>query len=120
MSENENLKYILKIALSGDTAVGKTSLINRYIDNSFKENYAATMGVNIMTKMVELKDLNINVRLIIWDIAGQDTYKETRAYYFEGCNGALLVYDITRYSSFDNIEAKWLRDFHKYILKDRS
>ena len=120
MSKREKTDYVLKIALLGDTAVGKTSLINRFLDNSFKENYAATMGVNIMTKIVELKDLQRKVRLVLWDIAGQETYRQTQGHYYEGCNGALLIYDITRYSSFDNIKAKWLRDYNRFIKKNRS
>jgi len=104
----------------GDTAVGKTSLVNRFVDNSFKENYAATMGVNIMTKLLELKDLQMTVRLILWDIAGQETYRQTQGHYYQGCNGALLIYDITRYSSFDNIKAKWLRDYNKFVKNNRN
>lgn len=120
MSKYEKADYILKIALLGDTAVGKTSLINRFIDNSFKENYAATMGVNIMTKLVEWGEQEMKVRLVLWDIAGQETYRQTQGYYYEGCNGALLIYDITRYSSFENVKAKWLRDYNRYIKQNRS
>jgi len=120
MSKNEQTEYILKIAILGDTAVGKTSLVNRFVDNSFKENYAATMGVNIMTKIVEVREPPMKVRLVLWDIAGQETYRATQKYYYEGCNGALLIYDITRYSSFDNIKTKWLRDYRKFVKNNQS
>lgn len=112
--------YVLKLAVLGDAGVGKTSLVNQFVEEKFKEDYKATMGVNIIMKTIKLEKINSNARLILWDIAGQEQYEKTRGAYYEGCAGALLVYDITRYSSFENIEYKWLTDYKKHVEKKGS
>ena len=94
-----------------------TSLINQYIEHSFKEDYRPTLGVNIITKDIEIEQIKSLVRLIIWDIAGQNKYEKYRKSYYEGCSGALLVYDITRQSTFNNIESKWLKDIKANLKK---
>jgi len=91
-------------------------LINRFVEDSFSEDYRATLGANIVRKDVNLN--NTKVRLIMWDLAGQEKYQVVRSMYFQGCQGALLVYDVTRYSTFDSINSKWLRDFKKYVKKE--
>ena len=107
---------ILKIALLGDPAVGKTSLINRFTEESFKDDYQPTLGVNIIMKKLMIDDFN--VQLAIWDIAGQDKYELTRKLFFEGCSGALLVYDLTRNATIDRIKSKWAIDFSNYARPD--
>jgi Ras-related protein Rab-11A len=109
-------KINLKLALLGDAAVGKTSLINRYTEEGFKENYQPTLGVNIVMKKLKIEEYEIH--LAIWDIAGQDKYDLTRKMFFEGCTGSLLVYDITRSITFDRIQTKWLEDFKKFARPD--
>ena len=109
-------KINLKLALLGDPAVGKTSLINRYTEKGFKENYQPTLGVNIVMKTLKIEEYEI--QLVIWDIAGQDKYDLTRKMFFEGCAGSLLVYDITRSATFDRIQSKWLEDFKKFARPD--
>jgi small GTP-binding protein len=109
-------QWILKIALLGDPAVGKTSLINQYIQKKFEQDYVPTLGVNITIKNVQLEELNSSVRLILWDIAGQESYDLTRKMFYEGCSGALLIYDMTRFSSFEKITSKWLVDFCKFCM----
>jgi small GTP-binding protein len=113
---NFDREFVYKIVILGDAAVGKTSLINRFVENSFSEDYRATLGANIVRKDVNLN--NTKVRLIMWDLAGQEKYQVVRSMYFQGCQGALLVYDVTRYSTFDSINSKWLRDFKKYVKKE--
>ena len=110
--------WVFKILLLGDSAVGKTTMIKRFIENEFKEDYKETLGVNIVRKLINLEELNSKVSLLIWDIAGQERYEERRKFYYEGCVGALLVYDITRYSSFEHIEIKWLRHYKEHMEKD--
>lgn len=112
----KNKKVVFKVALLGDPAVGKTSLINRFTEEIFKENYQPTLGVNIVMKKLNIND--INVQLAIWDIAGQDKYELTRKLFFEGCAGALLVYDLTRHSTFERVKTKWLEDFRKFARSD--
>ena len=68
----EDLKeYVFKLTMLGSAAVGKTSLINRYVEGSFSENYMPTLGANIIRKDVKLDNSNAKIRLIIWDLAGQ-------------------------------------------------
>ncbi|MDX1797602.1 MAG: Rab family GTPase [Candidatus Lokiarchaeia archaeon] len=113
---NFDREFVYKIVILGDAAVGKTSLINRFVENSFSEDYRATLGANIVRKDVNLN--NTKVRLIMWDLAGQEKYQVVRSLYFQGCEGALLVYDVTRYSTFESINSKWLRDFKKYVKNE--
>lgn len=114
----EAKEYVFKITILGDSAVGKTSLINQFVEGSFEEDYKPTLGANIVRKDVNIDDTNLKVRLIMWDLAGQEKYNVIRSMYFQGCVGALVVYDITRHQTFDNVESKWLKDFKKYVKKE--
>jgi Ras-related protein Rab-11A len=118
MSEKE--QWVLKFCLLGDHAVGKTSLISQYIDRTFEEDYKPTIGVNIIKKTIRLEQINSDVNLIIWDIAWQEKYEKYRKFYFEGCAGALLVYDITRKPTFERINSKWLLDFKNHVGKRKT
>jgi len=118
MSKGKRKEFVLKIAILGDAGVGKTSLVNQYVTKSFKTDYRKTLGVNIVRKDIILEEKNIWVRLLLWDIAGQQQYEKARNKYYEGCVGALLVYDVTRDLSFLDIESKWLRDFNNYVTDD--
>jgi Ras-related protein Rab-11A len=118
MEEDINRKWALKLAILGDAAVGKTSLINNYITHFFNENYQPTLGLNIVTKDIRLEEFNSEIRLLLWDIAGQDKYELTRKMFFQGCSGALLVYDMTRSLTFEQITSKWHEDFKKFARSD--
>ncbi|MFX1273546.1 MAG: Rab family GTPase [Promethearchaeota archaeon] len=107
-------QYILKLVVLGDAAVGKTSLINQYIDHSFKEDYKPTLGVNILTKDLYIEKFNLTTRLILWDLAAQEKYALSRALFFQGCSGALFVFDLTRHLTFTNISSIWYEDFLKF------
>ncbi|MHA1104770.1 MAG: Rab family GTPase [Promethearchaeota archaeon] len=109
-----NKEIMLKLVLLGSPAVGKTSLINQYVHHSFEEDYHTTLGVNIVVKEITLDDGDTLVKLIFWDIAGQEKYDLSRQMFFQGCVGGLFVYDITRPSTLHDIESKWLPDLKKY------
>jgi small GTP-binding protein len=117
MTDPEIRQWTFKILLLGDVAVGKTSLINQYVEHSFSSDYRPTLGVNIITKDIEIEQIGSLIRLIFWDIAGQNKYEKYRQAYYEGCSGALLVYDLTRDDTFVNIESKWIEDIYKNIRK---
>ena len=120
VKESKELReFVFKIVILGNAAVGKTSLINQFCEGRFQEDYKPTLGANIVRKDVDVdgKDAHTKIRLIMWDLAGQEKYSVIRSMYFQGCEGVLLVYDFTRYNTFDNIKSKWLRDFKKYIRK---
>ena len=107
--------WIFKLILLGDSCVGKTSLINQYVEKKFDEDYKPTLGVSIIKTSVILDQIRSKVSLILWDMAAQEKYQKYRKFYFEGCVGALLVYDITRPSTFNNIKSKWYNDFKNYV-----
>ncbi len=111
-------EFVFKITMLGDAAVGKTSLISRYCEGTFQEDYKPTLGANIIRKDVNLDNLNVRVRLIIWDLAGQEKYNVIRSMYFQGVSGCIIVFDITRAATFYSIGTKWLKDFKRYVKKE--
>lgn len=118
MTAEEIKEFVFKITVLGNSAVGKTSLINQYIEHSFKEDYKPTLGANIIRKDVFVDEINAKCRLILWDLAGQEKYNVIRSMYFQGCVGSLLVFDLTRHKSFSDIQDRWLKDFKKYVKKE--
>ncbi|MFX0096959.1 MAG: Rab family GTPase [Candidatus Hodarchaeota archaeon] len=107
-------QYVFKVVVVGDEKVGKTSLIVRFTEKRFSEEYKPTIGIDFAGKFVSFGQLDLN--LIIWDIGGQEKYKILRRHYLEGARGAILVYDITNKNSFKNLQ-KWLTDLDKYCGK---
>ena len=103
--QKEYLRF--KLIIVGDTGVGKTNIIGKYIADSFNENTKSTVGVEFFTKSFKINEDFI--KLEIWDTAGQERYKSITSAYYKGSNGALLVYDITRTATFDDIE-KWINE----------
>jgi len=105
--EETSFKY--KICILGEAAVGKTSLIYRFIEDKFKEDYKSTLGVNLLTKEFELENYGV-VGFQIWDLGGQDSFKRLRKMYLEGSRGALIVFDVTKRESFEKIDG-WVQIF---------
>ncbi len=98
----------LKIVVLGDEEVGKTSIILKYTKNRFTEDYKPTLGADFAIR--ELKYNEFDVKLYIWDIGGVDKHKDLHKFYFEGADTFLLVYDITRYNTFENAINLWIPD----------
>ncbi|MHA1146414.1 MAG: Rab family GTPase [Candidatus Helarchaeota archaeon] len=119
MNEDIDEKYTLKIVLVGDYAVGKTSLIQQFIEKSFRRDYRPTLGADISLFDIELeaKHEKTQVRLMLWDIAGQHQWHTVRKRYYQGSHGIILIYDITRAPTFYNIEGKWLDELEEYCYK---
>ena len=97
--------YSFRICVIGDANVGKTSLLTRYCDNVFKENYNNTIGVDF--RVVSLKYKDILAKVHIWDTAGQERFKSISMNYFRSSHGFIFIYDITNKNSFNNIN-KWI------------
>lgn len=97
-----------KICLLGDFAVGKSSTVARFVNNTFSENYLTTVGVKVDTKTVPM-DAEHAVRLVVWDIAGSSMIDQTRTNYVRGAHGLMLVADGTRRSTFASALDLWLQ-----------
>ncbi|MFX1418540.1 MAG: Rab family GTPase [Promethearchaeota archaeon] len=111
-------EMIFKIIVIGDPAVGKTSLLTNFCGDKFNYEYIPTVGVNITKEPVTIKDdmgKDITINLMVWDIAGQPQFYMLHRPYFNGADGMMLVYDITRSSSFSNIN-NWFSTSVKYGL----
>ncbi|MBY9015522.1 MAG: GTP-binding protein [Candidatus Lokiarchaeota archaeon] len=100
-------EYAFKLILGGDGAVGKTSMVHRYVENEFATDYKSTIGTSIMKKECMFKELESMVRFVIWDLAGQAQFKRVRQSYLANAEAGILVYDVTNRSSFENIDKNW-------------
>ena len=97
---------MFKLVALGDGAVGKTSCIRRYTENSFSERYIATIGTTFALKTLDVQlptGSTVTARVVLWDLAGQPTYNELRRRYMAGASMALIVYDVTRPQTFLDI-----------------
>ncbi len=101
----ENADFLFKIVFLGEGAVGKTSLVGRYVYDSFEGDYLATIGTDIHIKMVHIGDTV--VKLVIWDIAGQDNFAQLRRAYYMNASGAFFVFDTTRPETIERVD-EWL------------
>ncbi len=104
-----NYDYIFKIILVGESGVGKSSLLMKYIDNTFEETTQSTIGVDFKVKTLIIDEKVI--KLQIWDTAGQERYHAILGSYFRGAEGIFIVYDIANKESFDKIPY-WLDQIH--------
>ena len=104
--------FKLKVLLTGAAAVGKTSLVQRFIKNRFAANYKLTVGVDILTKDVEFRQGEI-ATLSIWDIGGQQRFEFIRSTFYKGAAGALLVFDLTREQTYTETR-KWLTEIRQF------
>ncbi len=104
-------KFNYKMVILGDGGVGKTSLIRRFIEKSFKTDYKSTIGVSHLVKQYTLSE-NITVTLNLWDLAGQDMFRSVRKMYFQGAEAAAIVYDVTRPETFEHVEV-WMKEIEE-------
>jgi len=102
--------FAYKMVLFGNVAVGKTSLVERFINQRFEENYVSTLGYNVYEK--RLAFLNFTVSLMIYDIAGQEQFRDLRKKYTQGANTAFIVYDLTDQTSFTSV-MMWKNELHE-------
>ena len=107
-----------KVLLLGDSSVGKTCFLKRYIDNTFQDAYLSTIGFDFKFKNVELNN-GKTVRVQIWDTAGQERFRTIAKSYYRGAHGILLIYDVTARGTFENIR-KWLTQIKQEAPKRTS
>jgi small GTP-binding protein len=97
---------MFKIVVIGNSGTGKTNITTRYINNQFVEQHKVTVGVEFLSKVVNLHNQSIKVTL--WDTAGQEKYKSLSKVYYKGASGVLIVYDVTDPQSYLDVES-WMR-----------
>ena len=106
----EDYDFIFKVLLLGNSDVGKSSLILRYVDQVWSDTFVPTIGVDFKVKTLELQ--NKQIKMQIWDTAGQERFRNVISSYFRGAHGILLIYDVTNRDSFKNLES-WLIEIEK-------
>lgn len=102
--------YLFKIVFLGEGAVGKTSLVGRFVYDSFEGDYLATIGTDIHLKMVQVDD--VLVKLVIWDIAGQDNFAQLRKAYYMNASGAFYIFDTSRAETIERVD-EWIKALYK-------
>ena len=108
--EEEKQSIPCKVVLIGESGVGKTSIISRYISNTFSSVLMATPGANFTTKTIFLKDENQSIKFEIWDTAGQEKYRALAKVFYKNAAVCILVYDITRRTSFEELKKYWITE----------
>jgi len=106
----EEYDYLYKVVLIGDSGVGKSNLLSRFTRNEFNLETKSTIGVEFATRSICTEGKTIKAQ--IWDTAGQERYRAITSAYYRGAVGALLVYDIAKYSTFKNVE-RWLTELRE-------
>ncbi|CAD8169910.1 unnamed protein product [Paramecium octaurelia] len=113
---NREYDYLFKLVIIGNSGVGKSSLLLRYTDDTFSENYISTIGVDFKFKTFRLDGKGL--KLQIWDTAGQERFRTITNAYYKGADAIVLVYDTTCQSSFEEIEKSWIDEIHKHAGKN--
>ncbi|CAM9786397.1 unnamed protein product [Choristocarpus tenellus] len=105
----------VKVVLLGDTGVGKSSLVLRFVTNNFKPYSESTIGASFMSKMIMID--NTPIKFQIWDTAGQEKYHSLAPMYYRGASAAIVVYDITKAHSFETLK-DWINELQAQGPKD--
>ena len=101
---SEDIVY--KVLLLGDSSVGKTCFLLRYCDKTFQDAHLSTIGLDYRLKSMTLKNKK-NIKLQIWDTAGQDRFRAITKNYYKGANGIILIYDVTNMQTYENVK-NWI------------
>eukprot|EP00163_Fabomonas_tropica_P002216 TRINITY_DN11665_c0_g1_i1.p1 TRINITY_DN11665_c0_g1~~TRINITY_DN11665_c0_g1_i1.p1 ORF type:complete len:225 (+),score=56.20 TRINITY_DN11665_c0_g1_i1:23-676(+) len=111
MSKDDEYDYLFKVVLIGDSGVGKSNLLSRFTRNEFNLESKSTIGVEFATRNTVCENKTIKAQ--IWDTAGQERYRAITSAYYRGAVGALLVYDIAKYVTYENVE-RWLKELRDH------
>ena len=111
----EEYDFIFKVLLLGNSDVGKSSLLLRYVDGTWSDSFVPTIGVDFKIKTMEINSKKVKMQ--IWDTAGQERFRNVISSYFRGGHGILLIYDVTDRDSFKNL-GNWLIEIEKNANKD--
>jgi small GTP-binding protein len=116
VNESGKAGFVVKVVIVGDWGVGKTSLIRRFAENKFEHDYKPSIGVNIVTKVIDVKGRKLKLQL--FDTGGQERFRPLRQRYYTGSNAVVFVFDITRAASAAAIESKWLDEVKSVLGED--
>jgi small GTP-binding protein len=108
--------FSFKVIIIGPPAVGKTSLLNRFVHNEFDMSYKLTLGVDFLTKTVEYEPSQL-AKLQIWDIGAQERFKFLHRSFYDGAFGALVVFDLSRQQTFSGMKT-WISEMHSILGAD--
>ncbi|XP_076080484.1 ras-related protein Rab-11A isoform X1 [Mytilus galloprovincialis] len=108
---DDEFDYITKVVLIGDSGVGKSNLLSRFTRNEFNLESKSTIGVEFATRSIQVEGKVIKAQ--IWDTAGQERYRAITSAYYRGAVGALLVYDIAKHLTYENVE-RWLKELRDH------
>ncbi|EYU35014.1 hypothetical protein ABFS82_02G077200 [Erythranthe guttata] len=108
---DEEYDYLFKVVLIGDSGVGKSNLLSRFTRNEFCLESKSTIGVEFATRTLQVDGRTVKAQ--IWDTAGQERYRAITSAYYRGALGALLVYDVTKPTTFDNV-TRWLKELRDH------
>jgi len=111
MSKDDEYDYLFKVVLIGDSGVGKSNLLSRFTRNEFNLESKSTIGVEFATRSIHTDGKIIKAQ--IWDTAGQERYRAITSAYYRGAVGALLVYDISKHVTYENVE-RWLKELRDH------
>ena len=103
MNIQSSFDYFLKIIIIGDTGVGKSNFLNRFINGKFSQISQPTIGIDYKSKIIVLPKTKQNINLQFWDTAGQERYRSLNKLYFQRVQGIILMYDITKRESFEDL-----------------
>lgn len=118
MSTPQQSDIAKKIVLIGDSGVGKTCIISRFVSGDFNKNTNSTDGASYATKKLVLPKLKTSINLDIWDTAGQERYKSLTKFFYKDAAMIIMVYDVTLKSSFDNLKEYWYREVQELSEKN--
>ncbi|XP_050034864.1 ras-related protein Rab-8A-like isoform X3 [Dermacentor andersoni] len=107
--------FLFKLLLIGDSGVGKTSILFRFSDNKFDGSFISTIGIDFKIRIIEIDGKKI--KLQIWDTAGQERFRTITTAYYRGAMGIMLVYDVTKEATFENIKT-WIRNTDEHAAAD--
>eukprot|EP01147_Barroeca_monosierra_P007508 gene7508-563_t len=111
MASEEEYDFLFKIVLIGDSGVGKSNLLSRFTRNEFNLESKSTIGVEFATRSINVDGKTIKAQ--IWDTAGQERYRAITSAYYRGAVGALLVYDIAKHQTYENVD-RWLKELRDH------
>ena len=121
MGDEDDEAQTCKVVLLGESGVGKTCIIARFINNTFEENLISTTGASYAGKTMTFDEYDgKSIRFEIWDTAGQEKYRSLTKIFYKDAGAAILVYDITRKESYEEIQKYWFNQIKDHAPKNIS